>query len=688
MRQTALLHVALALSAALAPLSAATAQDQIWTPRRVEAVRGVTSIAMSPDGARVAYTLAVPRIAGKDDDGAAWSELHVLSTSDGSDRTFVGGKVNVSAVAWTPNGSEIAFLAKRDGDKQTSLYAIPLLGGEARKKVEFDTSIKAFSFAPDGKRVVLIAVPPESAEQKKLTEKGFKQSVYEEDERAAKLWIADTSDAGAKPKLLSVEGHVYSVRWSPMDDRLAVGLAPTTLVDDEYMRQRVKILDANDGRLLAGIENPGKMGAFEWSPNGAWIALACATDIHETSAGRMTIAPASGGTPVDVLGAGYLGDIGGFGWQGSGSLLCLLDQGVETSFEKIEVGTGRGGAKKVLIPTGVASFTAVSLSADGQKAAFIGSRADHAPEVFTMAHGDTAPVRRTDSNPWMKNMRFAKQEAVTYKARDGVEIQGVLIRPLSEQAGMRYPLILSVHGGPEAHESNGWLTQYSRPGQMAAAKGMAVFYPNYRGSTGRGVAFARLSQADAAGKEFDDLIDAVDHFIAVGLVDGTKVGVTGGSYGGYATAWCSTRHSERFAAGVMFVGISNKISKFGTTDIPNEEFYVHALKRPWDDLEFFRERSPITYAEKSKTPLLIMGGKDDTRVDPGQSKEMYRWLKLRGSAPVRLVQYPGEGHGNRKACARLDYSVRMLQWMEHYLTGPGGAAPPYEVEYGEAVATN
>jgi dipeptidyl aminopeptidase/acylaminoacyl peptidase len=280
-------------------------------------------------------------------------------------------------------------------------------------------------------------------------------------------------------------------------------------------------------------------------------------------------------------------------------------------------------------------------------------------------------------------MKFGKQETVKYKARDGVEIEGILIRPLNEQAGAKSPLILCVHGGPEAHESNGWLTNYSRPGQMAASRGMAVFYPNYRGSTGRGVAFAKSSQGDAGGKEFDDLIDAVDHLIAAGVADGAKVGITGGSYGGYATAWCSTRYSERFAAGVMFVGISNKISKFGTTDIPDEEFDVHALHRPWEMLDFFRERSPITYADRCKTPLLILGGKDDTRVDPSQSKEMYRWLKVRGQAPVRLVQYPGEGHGNRKACAKLDYSVRMMQWLQHYLAGPGGTPPALDVEYGD-----
>ncbi|HRR26208.1 MAG TPA: prolyl oligopeptidase family serine peptidase, partial [Acidobacteriota bacterium] len=128
-------------------------------------------------------------------------------------------------------------------------------------------------------------------------------------------------------------------------------------------------------------------------------------------------------------------------------------------------------------------------------------------------------------------------------------------------------------------------------------------------------------------------------------------------------------------------GISNKISKVGTTDIPEEEFLVHARKRPWDDWEFFLRRSPIYYADRGRTPLLILHGTDDPRVNVGQSRELYRHLKLRGKAPVRLVLYPGEVHGNRHAAARYDYLLRSLQWLEYYLQGPGGDPPPYQVDY-------
>jgi dipeptidyl aminopeptidase/acylaminoacyl peptidase len=263
-----------------------------------------------------------------------------------------------------------------------------------------------------------------------------------------------------------------------------------------------------------------------------------------------------------------------------------------------------------------------------------------------------------------------------------MEIEGVLVRPLDEKPGQRYPLILTVHGGPEAHDRNGWVTSYSNAGQVAAGRGFAVFHPNYRGSTGRGVAFSKLGQGDPAGKEFDDLVDAVDHLVSIGLVDRAKVGITGGSYGGYASAWGATYYTERFAAAVVFVGISDNISRVGTTDIPNEEYYVHALKRPWENWQFQLERSPVYHAAKSRTATLILGGMDDPRVSPTQSMELYRHLKLHGNVPVRLVRYPGEQHGNARAASRLDYSLRLLQWMEHYLMGPGGAPPPRDLEYG------
>jgi dipeptidyl aminopeptidase/acylaminoacyl peptidase len=205
-----------------------------------------------------------------------------------------------------------------------------------------------------------------------------------------------------------------------------------------------------------------------------------------------------------------------------------------------------------------------------------------------------------------------------------------------------------------------------------------VFLPNYRGSTAYGTAFSKEHQGDYAGKEFDDLVDGKRALVAQGITDPLRTGITGGSYGGFASAWGATRYSQEYAASVMFVGISNNLSKFGTTDIPNEMYLVHELKWPWEEWDRLLQRSPIYYAGQAETPLLIMHGAEDTRVSPTQSYELYRNIKVRKpDTPVRLVLFPGEGHGNQKAAARYDYNLRMLDWFDTYLkTGDRTAELP------------
>jgi dipeptidyl aminopeptidase/acylaminoacyl peptidase len=668
---------AFVLLALLLACTAALALD-VLTPHSVAKIRAVTDVAISPDGARVAYVLSVPRQpwAG-DEDGPGWAELHIVA--DGDSRGFVTGKVNVSQIAWTPDGKSLSFLQRRSGDRATSLYVIALEGGEARRIVAHDTTISAYSWSPDGKRVAFLATEPLPEATEKAREKGYSQEIYEEDRRFTRVWIADATNDNAKPRMLDLPGNASRLSWSPAGPWLALALAPTPLVDDELMRRKVHVVDAESGRITAKIENPGKLGDVVWSPDGKHLALISAADLNDPAEGRLMVVSASGGPLRDLL-PNYTGHVAAIAWQDADTVMFIGDEGVRTIFDRVDIdGSNRG----TILAGGGPVFTALSLSDDGVSAAFIGQSPAHPAEVFRAKHPDTSARRATNSNPWLADVRLAPQEVVKYKARDGLELEGLLIRPLGETKGQRYPLILVVHGGPEAHYRNGWLTSYSSPGQMAAARGFAVFYPNYRGSTGRGLAFSKLSQGDPAGKEFDDCVDAVDHLINTGLVDRAKVGITGGSYGGYASGWGATFYSERFAAAVMFVGISDKLSKVGTTDITEEEYLVHARHRPWENWQLFLERSPIYHAGKSKTPTPIAGGLSDERVHPSQSMEMYRHLKLRGSAPVRLVRYPGEPHGNRRAASRLDYSLRLMQWFEHYLKGPGGPPPAFEIDYAE-----
>lgn len=667
--------VALALLTALL-LPAPAAADGGLTAHDVARLRNVTSAQMSPDGTRIAYTVSVPRQPMADPDGAAWTELHVTDTS-GMTRPWVHGQVNVSAVRWTADGTGITFLARREGDRARSLYLVPADGGEARRLLAFETDITAYSLSPDGKQVAFLAAEPAPAERRKLREQGFSQIIFEEDRVPTRVWVA-TLGADEKPRALDLPGSASALEWSPAAARLAVALAPTPLVDDELMKSKIHIVDVAAGRVTARLDTPGKIGAFAWSPDGDHIAAIAAQDLHDPAAGRLWVFSSAGGPPHHDLLPGYTGDVSNFAWMNADTILYLGEEGVWTTFARV----GREGSdRRTLVPTGGLILTSLSLSRDGQTAAFLCQAPEHPAEVCYSRHGDVTPRRLTNVNPWLDDIPLARQEVVKFKARDGLELEGILIRPLDERRGQRYPLLLVVHGGPEAHYRNGWLTAYSSPGQFAAARGFAVFYPNYRGSTGRGVEFSKLSQGDPAGKEFDDLVDGVDHLIEAGLVDRARVGITGGSYGGYASAWGATYYSERFAAAVMFVGISHNLSKIVTSDIPNELYLVHLRKWPWEDWQGKLERSPVYHAHKSKTPTLILHGTADTRVYPGQSLEMYRHLKLRGQAPVRLVWYPGEPHGNQRAASRLDYSLRLMQWMEHYLVGPGGDPPPYELDY-------
>jgi dipeptidyl aminopeptidase/acylaminoacyl peptidase len=662
----------------LAHSAAAADARRTMTPVDLARLHRMSDVRISPDAAHIAAVRTVPRELFADDDGPAWKELYLIERDTGVARPFVTGDVEVEAVDWRPDSSAISFLATRGDDDDQKLYVIPVDGGEATPVLSLGTSAVGYDWSPDGRKVAVIATDKVTEEEEALVEHGFDQEVFEEDFQPLGLFIADL-DGTATTERLDLDGSVIDVRWSPDGERLAVALAPTPLVDDRYMNQVIEIVSVPTGEVVGTVERAGKLGALAWSPDGELLAMISAADLHDPSASSLMVVPAIGGAARNLT-PGFHGSVADLAWLDDRVLIALADVGVRTELYRV------GTAGEPLEPLGriddAAVYTGLSLADDGRHGALIGSAPTHPSEVFALdLESESAPKRVTDANPWLRGVRLAKQEVVRWTARDGVELEGLLLRPLDEPAERRAPLIMIVHGGPEGHRRDGWLTRYNAPAQVLAGRGYAVFFPNYRGSTGRGVEFSKLGQGDAAGAEFDDLIDGIDHLVASGVADPERIGVTGGSYGGYATAWLATRFSERFAAGVMFVGISNKISKFGTTDIPEEETLVHALAYPWQKWRYFLERSPLFYVENGRTPLLIMGGDADPRVSPTQSNELYRALKTLGRAPVRLVRYPGEGHGNRRGAARFDYQLRLLRWFDQFVRGHADDLPPYRLDY-------
>jgi dipeptidyl aminopeptidase/acylaminoacyl peptidase len=669
--------IAVAMAVVVAMPAAGLAQTGL-SVHDVARLQSVSAAVLAPDGSAVAFLRSVPRDPFTGPDGAPWSELYVVDAA-GVERPFVTGEVAVAGLAWTPDGRALSFLERRSGDERRALYVIPADGGEARRVLAHGSDVGGYAWSPDGRRVAFLAADPPTRQQQERQRRGFTQTVYEESVRAVRVWVADVPEEGeaGEARALPLSGSASTVRWSPAGDRLAVALAPTPLVDDSLVGRTLHVVDVRSGAVVARLDTPGKLGEVAWSPDGRHVAYVSAAHAHDPREGRVLVAPAEGGPSRDLLGEWDAGHVATLAWEDAGSLVVLVHEGVTSWIGRL----GLDGELRPLVRATDVVAGDLSLSRDGRRAAIVADSPRHPSDVFVLPALDAAPARLTRSNPWLEERALAVQEVVRYRARDGLEIEGLLIRPLDAEAGRRVPLIVVAHGGPEAHYANGWLTSFAMPGQVAAARGFAVFHPNYRGSTGRGVAFSMLSQGDPAGAEFDDLVDGVDHLVSIGLVDRDRVGITGASYGGYASAWAATRFTDRFAASVMSVGVSNKISKVGTSDIPQELHLVHLRHWPWDDWMHFLERSPIFHVERARTPLLILHGADDTRVHPSQSLELYRHMKVRTTTPVRLVLYPGEGHGNRRAASRLDYHLRLLQWMEHYLMGPGGEPPPWELAY-------
>lgn len=639
-------------------------------------LQSVSEIAVSPNGRHIAYTVSVPRDLSREDDGPAWSELHVMGP-DGESQPFITGQVNIGSISWQPDRDAIAFIAKRGEDEHAQLHLIPVRGGESRRLAELPGGISGYSFDPDGTRVALIGTEQQDEDERELADRGFDQIIFEEGLLNRRLFIQSLTGVQEEPEALDIEGSIQAVAWSPAGDRLAVKVTPNQLVDDTLMFQRIRIVSPI-GDELGRVDNPGKLGDMAWSPDGSHLAFIGTTIVNDPREGRLMVVGSGGGEWAHLM-PELKGHVWQLDWESPNDLVFVSHEGVETRLGKI---SPDGSGQSTILHRPDLVIGRVHSEGNG-KLALTASTPRHPNELFVIESGESEPRRLTRSNDWLDAVDMARQSVFEYQAEDGLELQGLLVWPLDYREGQRYPLILAAHGGPEAHYSNGWLTSYNLPAQHAAAEGYFMFYPNYRGSTGRGVDFTLLSQGRPAKEEFSDLIDGIDALIEAGLVDADRIGITGGSYGGYASAWAATYYSERFAAAVMNVGLSDKIAMFGTSDIPQELYLVHYRTWPWEDWDLYREASPIFYADRARTPLLILHGAADPRVDPTQSRILYRFLKLQENPPpLRLVLYPGEGHGNARAASRWDYSLRLMRWMNHYLKGEGGDPPPYQLDYG------
>ena len=635
--------------------------DEVLTPHKVLDLETVSEVAISPDQNYIAFTLNVPRPFAHDS-GTDYRELYVYDVERDEILPFMTGEQRIFGIGWTPAGDAVTFRANLPGVSGVQVYKLSLRGGAPRALTNHFNSVISHAFI-DEDRLAFVAQGQGKEGQAKMRDMGLRVEIFEEEWVHRNLYVQNLQTGEARQ--LTEGGTVFDFTISPDGRYAAAAIAPRNLVDDSYMFKDIHLVDLETGEYEMIMDIPGKLGNMAFNSDGTKLAFRAASKMEDAVVGSLFVIDTDTELEFEELrnyAEGMELSVIDFAWKDDNTLLYAAEEGVDIVLSEQLLDEDD---RTILIEPEMVVFGSFQLVDD--MIAMSGNTWEHPNELYTFNLNTGQLVRHTDHNPWLEDIRLAPQRKIVYDARDGMDIQGVLIYPLDYQEGETYPLITWIHGGPEAAVQNGWNTHYNRWGQVAAARGYFVFMPNYRASSGRGVDFTMAGYGDLVGVEYDDVLDGIDHLIEIGYVDIDRVGIGGGSYGGYFSAWSATRHTDRFAAAVMFVGISNQLSKRHTTDIPWEDYMVHWGYWNHEDWEDVYSRSPVKYAHHSLTPTLILHGDSDPRVHPQQSLEMYRALKMHGCAATRLIWYGNEGHGNSRNVHRLDYLVRTMEWFDFYL---------------------
>ncbi|MGA1523577.1 MAG: S9 family peptidase, partial [Planctomycetota bacterium] len=461
-------------TALLLTFAATLPSQQGMTPQQVMAMRQVSHVEPSPDGAWLAYTVVTTR--GPDDaPGGARVDAFVMPIDGGSPSPVPGS----NGITGRPESRTVTYVARRDGDAVSQVYGFDV---EDRAEVRLTTTpngISKFAWAPDGRGLAYTSPDPLPELRGANEARGFTAVIVDESFQNHSLWHWD----GEAAERLTQEGHVQAFRWAPTGTHLAVGISPRNLVDDFYMATRLHVVDVRSARTELLVDNPGKLGGGCWSPDGTRFAYISAADRNDPHAGMLYVVARGGGEPR-ALTEGFRGMVNHVEWRSGGALTVGYDIGVRSFVAGLSV-------DRPELPNGTARSVPATkhfhfLGEDSDRIAFVGSTGQHPGEVFVELE-EGRYRRMTDSNPWLDDVALGTQIATTIRASDGVDVEGILILPVGHQDGQRHPLVIVAHGGPESHYSDGWVTRYSEPGQVLAARGYVVWYPNYRSSTGYGV---------------------------------------------------------------------------------------------------------------------------------------------------------------------------------------------------------
>ncbi len=611
---------------------------------------------ISPDGARVAYSVSQTKTE-KDKEWKATTQLWVVPTAGGNPMQYTRGDKNAIAPEWSPDGTMLAFLTDREKDGERQVWMIRADGGESWAVTSHKGGVSSYRFSPDGKHLLFLATDQPSKEEEERKKVKDDTMVIDRDIKMAHLW---TFNIEKKEEKRATEGDftVSDPQWSPDGTRISYTTRPTPKADDGGLSD-VWVMSVASGEKKKLEDTTIPSDTARWSPDGKWIAFTGTADVNAgVEATNLYLIPSTGGTPKQLTPKFDL-NVGAPFWSSDAKTIYFTTN-VRQANEIFSADVATGAVTQVS-QTG-SSISLADISRDGKTIVGTKSLSIGPAEIYQASTSKlNQPTALTNHNTWLSEYAVADTEVVKWKSKDGMEIEGLLTKPVGYTEGSKVPLLLNPHGGPTGASIN----SFNGTVQVLAANGFAVLQPNFRGSTGKGLAFAQANKNTWGKGDYEDCMTGVDSLIARGLADQDRLGAFGWSYGGYMTFWILTQ-TDRFKAVSPGAGLTNIYSMYSQNDIQRYLRWFYSDKAPWDATELYWDRSPMKYVNNVKTPTMILHGQADTRVPLAQAQEFYMALKEK-KVPVEFVVYPREGHGFTEPRHQMDRVQRYVKFFSKYL---------------------